>query len=209
MGLTLCSKLRIIVYVSCYMYINILNEITETCTSCGFRENMIQVAKSEVKMGDKDENREFFRDREHEPLSFKFKLIHESFAAMINRRLREEDMTFSQLILMFYLWENRAKKITQKDISEAMHIKHPTAIGLLKRLEEKEMVKVVVDPDNRKFRNIALTEKGVMFIENDRKRKRHTDEYMVNGFSEDEILQLRNLLDRVYDNMKVMESEES
>ena len=48
-------------------------------------------------------------------------------------------MTFSQMILVSYLWENREKKITQKDISEALHIKHPTTIGLLKRLEEKEM----------------------------------------------------------------------
>ena len=156
-----------------------------------------------------EEEREFFRDREHEPISFKFRLIHESFACMINRHLKEEDMTFSQMILMFYLWENREKKITQKDISDAMHIKHPTAIGLLKRLEEKEMLKVVVDPDNRKYRNIALTEKGLTFVENDRKRKRHTDEYMVKGLSEAEIADLRNLLDKVYDNLQAFQEEDS
>ncbi len=156
-----------------------------------------------------EEEREFFRDREHEPISFKFRLIHESFACMVNRHLKEEDMTFSQMILMFYLWENREKKITQKDISDAMHIKHPTAIGLLKRLEEKEMLKVVVDPDNRKYRNIALTEKGLTFVENDRKRKRHTDEYMVKGLSEAEIADLRNLLDKVYDNLQAFQEEDS
>ena len=156
-------------------------------------------------MGSSDEDREFFRDREHEPISFKFKLIHESFACMINRHLKEEDMTFSQMILMFYLWENREKKVTQKDITDAMHIKHPTAIGLLKRLEEKEMLKVVVDPENRKYRNIALTEKGLTFVENDRKRKRHTDEFMVKGMSDEEIATLRDLLDKVIDNMKELE----
>ena len=91
-----------------------------------------------------------FRDREHEPTSFKFRLIHESFAAIINRQLKDDDLTFSQLMLISYVWENRDKKVTQKDISLALHIKHPTTIGLLKRLEEKEMLKVVVDPDNRR-----------------------------------------------------------
>ena len=155
-----------------------------------------------------DDGKKFFRDREHEPLSFKFKLIHESFAAMLNRHLREYDMTFSQLILISYLWENRDKKVTQKDISDALHIKHPTTIGLLKRLEEKEMLSVVVDPENRKYRNIALTEKGVTFIENDRVRKRNTDEYMVEGMTQEEIKILRSLLDRVYDNMKLMEKSD-
>ena len=117
-------------------------------------------------------------------------------------------MTFSQMILMFYLWENREKKITQKDITDAMHIKHPTAIGLLKRLEEKEMLKVIVDPENRKYRNIALTEKGMTYVENDRKRKRHTDEDMVKGMSEEEVAQLRNLLDKVYDNLQNIEKME-
>ena len=156
-------------------------------------------------MGNSEEEKQFFRDREHEPISFKFRLIHESFACMINRHLKEQDMTFSQMILMFYLWENREKKVTQKDITDAMHIKHPTAIGLLKRLEEKEMLKVVVDPENRKYRNIALTEKGMTFVENDRKRKRHTDEFMVKGMSEEEIATLRDLLDKVIDNMKELE----
>ena len=104
--------------------------------------------------------------------------------------------------------ENREKKITQKDISEALHIKHPTTIGLLKRLEEKEMLSVVVDPENRKYRNIALTEKGITFIENDRVRRRNTDEYMVEGMTKEEIKILRSLLDRVYDNMKLMEKSD-
>ena len=169
---------------------------------CGLKFN------KEVEMECKDDGRKFFRDREHEPLSFKFKLIHESFVAILNRHLKEDDMTFSQLILISYLWENRDKKVTQKDISDALHIKHPTTIGLLKRLEEKEMLSVVVDPDNRKYRNIALTEKGKRFIENDRMRRRYTDEYMVEGMSEEEIKLLRSLLDRVYDNMKSMEKTE-
>ncbi|MDC7294397.1 MarR family transcriptional regulator [Butyrivibrio sp. DSM 10294] len=158
-------------------------------------------------MNCEEDQRQFFRDREHEPTSFKFKLIHESFAAIINRQLKEDDMTFSQLMLISYVWEKRNQKVTQKDISKALHIKHPTTIGLLKRLEEKEMLKVVVDPDNRKYRNIALTPKGEKFVKHNKERKRYTDSYLTEGMTTEEVTELRRLLDKVIDNMKELREE--
>ncbi len=149
-----------------------------------------------------EDGKEFFRDREHEPIGFKFKLIHEAFVAMFNRQLKEDDMTFSQLMLISYLDEHKEQKVTQKDISEALHIKHPTTIGLLKRLEEKEMITNVTDPDNRRCRNVTLTDKGMDFVITRRERRKHTDDYLVSGMTEDEIRQLRLLLDRVIDNMQ-------
>lgn len=149
-----------------------------------------------------DDAREFFRDREYEPISFKFKLVHEAFVAVFNKQLRDDDMTFSQLMVITYLDGNREKKVTQKDVSEALHIKHPTTIGLIKRLVEKEMIQVVTDSENRKYRNITLTEKGLEFIERNKERRHHTDNYLVSGFSDDEILQLRGYLDRIIDNLK-------
>ena len=119
----------------------------------------------------------------------------------INRQLREDDLTFSQLMVLSYLWSNVDKKNTQKDISEALHIKHPTTIGLLKRLEEKDMLKIVVDPDNRKYRNIALTEKGFELMEANKRRRRESDKTLTIGMSDKEITELRRLLDKVYDNM--------
>ena len=146
-----------------------------------------------------DGQNEFFRDREHEPIGFKFKLIHEGFVAMFNRELKEDDITFSQVMVISYLDEHKDKKVTQKDISEALHIKHPTTIGLLKRLEEKGMITNVTDPDNRRCRNVTLSEKGLEFVDKRRERRKNTDYYLVNGMTEDEIAALRKLLDK--DNM--------
>ena len=151
-----------------------------------------------------DKEREFVRDKSHEPISFKFKLIHEAFANMINNQLRESDMTFSQMMVMLILWERRDQRVTQKDISEALHIKHPTTIGLLKRLEEKEMVKIVVDPDNRKYRNIAITDKGEAFIEKNKERRHKMNAVLTDGMSEQDVEKLRTLLDHVIDNMARM-----
>lgn len=148
-----------------------------------------------------DGQNEFFRDREHEPIGFKFKLIHEGFVSMFNRELKEDDITFSQVMVISYLDEHKDKKVTQKDISEALHIKHPTTIGLLKRLEEKGMITNVTDPDNRRCRNVTLSEKGLEFVDKRRERRKNTDYYLVNGMTEEEIESLRKLLDKVIDNM--------
>ena len=152
-------------------------------------------------MGSGKDDKAMFRDKEHEPISFKFRLIHEAFSASINRQLKEDDMTFSQIMVLFYLFENRDKKVMQKDISDALHIKHPTTIGLLKRLEEKEMLEVSVDEDNRKCRNIVLTKKGFEFIDHDHNRRHRREKALVSGMSDEEIAQLRRLLDKVIDNM--------
>ena len=155
-----------------------------------------------------NKDREFVRDKSHESISFKFKLIHEAFANMFNNQLREDDMTFSQLMVISILWERRDQKVTQKDISEALHIKHPTTIGLLKRLEEKEMVKIVVDPDNRKYRNIAITKKGEQFIEKNKERRNQMNDLLTHGMDEQEIDMLRNLLDKIIDNMRCINKGE-
>lgn len=157
-------------------------------------------------MSCEEEQKELFRDREHEPIGFKFKLIHEAFVAMFNRQLKEDDITFSQLMVISYLDEHRNQKVTQKDISDALHIKHPTTIGLLKRLDEKEMITNVTDPDNRRCRNVTLTEKGMDFVIARRERRKNTDDYLVSGMTDEEISTLRRLLDKVIDNMQSMDT---
>ncbi len=150
---------------------------------------------------ERDGKKMCFPDREHEPISFKLKLIQERFAMDINRQLKEDDITFSQLIVLSYLKAHTQEKVTQKELSEALHIKHPTTIGLLKRLEEKEMVQVIIDPDNRKFRNIILTKKGNDLMESSNKHRDFIDRSLTNGMSAKEISELRRLLDKLYDNM--------
>ncbi|MCR5100644.1 MAG: MarR family transcriptional regulator [Butyrivibrio sp.] len=142
------------------------------------------------------------RDKENEPLGFKFKIINDKFAQNFNNELKIHDITFSQMGILWYLEHNQDHKITQKELSEAMHIKHPTTIGLLKRLEEKSMIEIKVDAENRKYKNIAMTDKAKDFLNKHRQHRKELDNVLIKGMSEDEVRELRMLLDKVYDNMK-------
>ena len=83
------------------------------------------------------------------------KKLDKVFKQNFNQELERVGLTFSQMrVLRFKM------KITQKDISNELDIQHSTTIGLLKRMQEKGLVRVVVDEDNRRCRNIFLTKKA-------------------------------------------------
>jgi MarR family multiple gene transcriptional regulator MgrA len=63
------------------------------------------------------------------------------------------------------------------------------------------MITNVVDPDNRRCRNVTLSDKGLEFVERRRERRKNVDFYLVNGMTEEEVTYLKKLLDKVIDNM--------
>jgi MarR family multiple gene transcriptional regulator MgrA len=68
------------------------------------------------------------------------------------------------------------------------------------------MITNVTDPDNRRCRNVTLTEKGMEFVITRRERRKNTDDYLVSGMTDEEISTLRRLLDKVIDNMQSMDT---
>ena len=155
-------------------------------------------------------NSEDSRDREKSgrarpfaelPLSFQIKLIHDRFTARLNTRLRECDLTFSQNHILMYLERNQGRKVYQKELCEAMKVTHPTMIGLIARLSEKELCESAVDEENRRYREIRLTEKGKRFLAKSKQDHDFANEVLVRGFTEEERKKLTSFLDRVYRNM--------
>ena len=88
------------------------------------------------------------------------KKLDKVFKQNFDQELERVGLTFSQMRVLRFLENNPNTKITQKDISKELDIQHSTTIGLLKRMQEKGLVTVVVDEDNRRCRNIFLTNKA-------------------------------------------------
>ena len=152
--------------------------------------------------GDVMESRKCERNRNEEPLGFKFKLIHECFEKNLNEQLRGDDLTASQMSLLTYLFHNQDHDVSQKELCEGMCIKHPTVIGILDRLEDKGMIRREVNEENHKFRNVLLTQKALDLQMNVKRHHQKTESTLVKGMTADEIAKQRNILDKVYDNMK-------
>lgn len=131
------------------------------------------------------------------PLGYQFKLIQEKFKKYFNENLESMDLTFSQFVVLDYLGRNREGKVTQKDISGALQLKHSTIIGILKRLEAKEMVQCIVDAENKRYRNVFLTQKAAGRLEEMYRRREEMEKRLVSKLTKEEEQELRILLGKV------------
>ncbi len=135
------------------------------------------------------------------PVSFKCKVIADQFASKLNYQQQQEGITFSQMAIIGYLADNTDHNVTLKELSLACHIKHPTAIGLIKRLEDKGLVTSSVSENNRKYRIISITDKGLDYFDFSKKRLESMDSALISPLNEDEQKVLNEMLDRIIENM--------
>lgn len=130
------------------------------------------------------------------------KKLDKVFKQNFNQELERVGLTFSQMRVLRFIEDNPKMKITQKDISNELDIQHSTTIGLLKRMQEKGLVRVVVDEDNRRCRNIFLTKK-VEDISYEMERGREIMESrVVKSFTDEEKETFYRLLNKAIDNLK-------
>ena len=130
------------------------------------------------------------------------KKLDKVFTQNFDQELERVGLTFSQMRVLRFLEDNPNTKITQKDISKELDIQHSTTIGLLKRMQEKGLVTVVVDEDNRRCRNIFLTSKAEEISCEMERGRTIMEKRVVASFTEEEKEIFYRLLNKAIDNLK-------
>lgn len=115
----------------------------------------------------------------------------------VNEKMKPYNITAAQILLLRYLQLNKGKMIIQKDICDYLCLKHSTIIGILKRLEEKELI---IKKTNYRS-EISITEKGKKIIDSAGIEKGFIEKNLLKGFSKEENKQLDSYLDRIYSNI--------
>lgn len=102
--------------------------------------------------------------------------------------------------ILEYLYEN--DDAVQKDIAKSCFIEQATVTSILTRMEKNELIIRKVDPDNRRFQFVYLTEKGKVeakfVIESFAKLENNA----LKDFTDEEKMQFVNFLNRVNKNLK-------
>lgn len=130
------------------------------------------------------------------------KKLDKVFKQNFDQELERVGLTFSQMRVLRFLEDNPNTKITQKGISKELDIQHSTTIGLLKRMQEKGLVTVVVDEDNRRCRNIFLTSKAEEISCEMERGRTIMENRIVASFTEEEKEIFYRLLNKAIDNLK-------
>ena len=117
-----------------------------------------------------------------------------------NKHLKELNITAEQADSLTFFYFNADKSIS--DLKEYLHISHQTARGIVKRLEEKDFLKLSVSESDGRCKMVSLTEKGTLIVERLRQNGTHTGYRLLSGMTTTEQEQFSALISRALENMK-------
>ena len=126
------------------------------------------------------------------------KRIHCAMQKNANNELREEDLTFAQVYLLFTLQKEPEGQSLLKKLEKKMGVAQSTMAGLVRRSEEKGFVEYIEDPTDRRVRLARITEKGLQVCRDTEDKIRRSEERMVSLLTEEEADTLCTLLEKVY-----------
>ena len=98
--------------------------------------------------------------------------------------------------------QEHSKDVFQKDIERELDLSNPTVTGILKRLEEKEMIKRIPSSEDARYKCLTLTDKGLDVIHECMDfGVNYIEKKLTKDMTEEELNTLRTLLNKVIDNM--------
>ena len=96
---------------------------------------------------------------------------------------------------------SRHKKMTQRELAEHTHVTAATISGTLKRMERADLIQRSEDESDARVSIVELTEKGRDCSTEALRLFNETDKSMLQGFSDEELAQLLDFLNRMHDNL--------
>ncbi|MCC8081362.1 MAG: MarR family transcriptional regulator [Clostridiales bacterium] len=78
----------------------------------------------------------------------------------MNHELMQYDITFSQSRVIILLYDSVYGNLSMKELEKIFQVTQQTMLGIVKRLEKKDLVESYSDPLDMRVKRIHLTESG-------------------------------------------------
>ena len=143
-----------------------------------------------------------FDPKEHVGLLLKF--INGRVNTKINKNLAEFNLTGVQHEILCFIDRNEHERdVFQKDIEKCLQLTNPSVTGIVKRLEEKEMIARCPSNNDARYKCLHVTEKGKDVICKSFKfGANNIEKQLVKDMSDEEVKMLKDLLYRALINME-------
>ena len=138
-----------------------------------------------------------FNPKEHVGLLIKF--INGRVVTKINKNLADFNLTGVQHEILCFIDRNEHERdVFQKDIEKCLKLTNPTVTGIVKRLEEKEMIARCPSSTDARYKCLHVTEKGRDVICKSFKfGADNIEKQLVKDLSDDEVKMLKDLLKKL------------
>ena len=140
-------------------------------------------------------------ERRGQPIGFMIKQINNVYEKDLNERLRMIGITASQCAVLDFLFHTSKEEVSQRDVERALNLKNPTVTGLLKRLDEKGYILCVPNANDKRKKNIYLTEKAYDIQRRMESDRRKLDRELTRGMTKREVAALRKNLEQLLYNI--------
>ena len=125
------------------------------------------------------------------------KQINDIMEKNANNALREQDLTISQSGILILLDEKEEKTATFKELEKSYGVSQPTMAGILNRLEQKKLVEILRDPEDKRVRKAHLTKEGVNKCKEGYKHMKTAEDMLLGGLNEEEKTEFKRLLTKI------------
>lgn len=123
--------------------------------------------------------------------------INNAFEKKANTRLKETNLTFSQMSALIEILNMPAGKTTFKELEKRLSLAQSTTVGLISRLEQKKLVHVSGDKDDKRIKYVEITSLGEKFCNEAKQEMEDTERRLFANFSAGEVETLLSLLKKV------------
>lgn len=141
----------------------------------------------------------------------KIKILSELVSKYINNGIRSDkiNLTFQQLNVLRYLFENPGHTASLKEMERNFSTAQATMAGLVVRLEEKGLVNTYHQEEDKRIKMVRLSDKGLKVLMDCRLVKKEAEQRIVSDLKQDEIEELNRLLDIMYGTVSRLLTEDA
>lgn len=128
--------------------------------------------------------------------------IHIALEKRCNQRLKEAGLTFPQMSALIEIADAPRKKLTFKELEKRLSLAQSTTAGLISRLEQKKLVLVTGDKNDKRIKYVEISPLGEEYHKNTKQDMQQAETELLNHFTEKEKELFLSLLKKVNSNLK-------
>lgn len=123
--------------------------------------------------------------------------IHNALEKIVNNQLKAKGLTFSQMSALIEILNTPARKLTFKELEKCLSLAQSTTAGLISRLEQKKLVSVSGDTNDKRIKYVEITSLGEQFCNEAKQEMELTEKMLMKNLSAAERKSLLSLLEEV------------
>lgn len=129
------------------------------------------------------------------------KELHTALENNFNKFFRKYKLTSSQMDILMFLFKNEKNTVNQRDIENYLSLSNPTIAGTLLRLEKKGFITRKISLEDKRYKEIYLTDKAWELKDIIFGYIQNNDSKMFADMSEEEKANLKNIILKLLKNI--------